>query len=284
MAQIQMSDQEVTYSTLRFLQSPSESQNRLRCDVTRSPRKAADKEFSVSWKFIAVTLGIFCLLLLTTVIVLVIKIFQNIQEKHHQQEILGNFSKNYHIMQKDNYLKEQLLTNTSLECESLKNKILQLESNHENKCHKKIEIFSKLLQSKGMLCEGHWICCGVKCYHFTKSKKNWEECKKTCQDNGLSLLKINDEDERVFLKQQAGKNIYWIGLSYDKRERKWKWIDSDTSSGISLPMMTLPARGHCVFLTAIREDDIECTNAYSCICEKRFDSISSALMCDEKKR
>uniref|UniRef100_A0A8D2AP16 Ly49-like N-terminal domain-containing protein n=1 Tax=Sciurus vulgaris TaxID=55149 RepID=A0A8D2AP16_SCIVU len=176
-----MSDQEVTYSTLRFLQSPSESQNRLRCDVTRSPRKAADK------------------------------VFQNIQEKHHQQEILGNFSKNYHIMQKDNYLKEQLLTNTSLKCESLKNKILQLESNHENKCHKKIEIFSKLWQSEGMLCEGHWSCCGVKCYHFTKSKKNWEECKKTCQDNGLSLLKINDEDERV---PWAQIHVYSLGLCH----------------------------------------------------------------------
>lgn len=283
MAQIQINDQEVTYSTLRFLQSPSESQSRLRCDATPSPRKAVDKESSVPWNFIAVTLGIFCLLLLTTVIVLVIKIFQYIQEKHHQQEILGNLSEKYNIMQKDNYLKEQLLTNKSLEYENLKNKTFWLESNHENKCHKKIEIFSKFLQNKGVLCEGHWSCYGVKCYHFTKSEQKWEGCKKTCQDNGLSLLKINNEDELVFLKQHACKNNYWIGLSYDEGQKKWKWIDSDTSSGIYLPIMKLPAGGHCVFITAIREVAIECSNAYNCICEKRIDGISSALMCDEKK-
>uniref|UniRef100_A0A8C9QFU8 C-type lectin domain-containing protein n=1 Tax=Spermophilus dauricus TaxID=99837 RepID=A0A8C9QFU8_SPEDA len=221
-----MSNQEVTYSTLRFLQSPSESPSRLRSDSTQSPRKAVDKEFSVPWNFIAVTLGIFCLLLLTTVIVLCV------QEKHHQQEILRNISKEYDNMKNDYYLKEQVWINKSLEYDYLKNKTLHLESNHENKCRKKIKIYSEFLQNKGLICEGQWSCYGVKCYYFTKNKEKWEGCKKTCQDNGLSLLKINDKDEQAFLKEQTCKNNYWIGLSYDECERKWKWVDSDTSSGM----------------------------------------------------
>ena len=40
---LEMSDQEVTYSTLRFLQSPSESQNRLRPDGTQRPDKTEEK-------------------------------------------------------------------------------------------------------------------------------------------------------------------------------------------------------------------------------------------------
>ncbi|KAF5912471.1 hypothetical protein HPG69_004141, partial [Diceros bicornis minor] len=65
-----MSNQEVIYSSLRVLQSPSESQNRLRPGATQRPGKTDDKEFSVPWHLIAVTLGIFCLLLLVTVTVL----------------------------------------------------------------------------------------------------------------------------------------------------------------------------------------------------------------------
>nr|XP_040136918.1 protein mago nashi homolog 2 isoform X5 [Ictidomys tridecemlineatus] len=229
---LKMSNQEVTYSTLRFLQSPSESPSRSRSDSTQSPRKAVDKGFSVPWNFIAMTLGIFCLLLLMTVIVLVIKIFQCVQEKHDQQEILRNFSKECNITKNDYYLKEQVWINKSLEYDSLKNKTLHLESNHENKCRKKIEIYSEFLQNKGLICEGHWSCYGVKCYHFTKNQEKWEGCKKTCQDNGLSLLKINDKDEQAFLRKQTCKNNYWIGLSYDECEGKWKWVDNDTSSGM----------------------------------------------------
>ena len=40
---LEMSDQEVTYSTLRFLQSPSESQNRLRPGGTQRPDKTEEK-------------------------------------------------------------------------------------------------------------------------------------------------------------------------------------------------------------------------------------------------
>ena len=40
---LEMSDQEETYSTLRFLQSPSESQNRLRPDGTQRPDETEEK-------------------------------------------------------------------------------------------------------------------------------------------------------------------------------------------------------------------------------------------------
>ncbi|XP_046509797.1 killer cell lectin-like receptor 2 [Equus quagga] len=65
-----MSNQEVTYSSLRFLQAPSESQNRLSPRSTQRPGKTDDKETSVPWHLLVVTLGILCLLLLVTVTVL----------------------------------------------------------------------------------------------------------------------------------------------------------------------------------------------------------------------
>lgn len=83
-----------------------------------------------------------------------ILVFQCVQEKHEQQEILRNCSEKY-IMQNDNYLKEQLLTNKTLKYESLKkdsflqkkelDSLLMLKS----RCHRENEIVLKFLQNTG---------------------------------------------------------------------------------------------------------------------------------------
>ncbi|CAO2606891.1 Killer cell lectin-like receptor 4, partial [Lemmus lemmus] len=62
--------------------------------------------------------------------------------------------------------------------------------------------------------------------------KHWNECKQTCQNCSLSLLKIDDDDELKFLKSKLTTNTFWIGLSYEIRKNKsksrgkWQWIDS----------------------------------------------------------
>ncbi|XP_054300307.1 protein mago nashi homolog 2 isoform X1 [Pongo pygmaeus] len=285
-----MNDQGEIYSTLRFLQSPSESQNRLRPDDTQRPGKTDDKEFSVRWRLIAVTLGILCLLLLMIITVLVTKIFQCIQEKHQQQAILRNCSEKY-IMQNDNYLKEQLLTNKTLKYDVLKNDSFQqkkeLDSHliQKNRCHRENEIVFKVLQNTGKFSEDHWSCCGVSCYYFTMRKKDWKGCKQTCQHCRASLLKIDDKDELAFIQSQIYENNYWIGLSYDERESKWKWIDNGTSPGIDSTIMRFSSgRGECAFLTSTRMTTIDCIQMYNCICEKRTDSIFSDSVCAKKKR
>ncbi|XP_058414775.1 killer cell lectin-like receptor 2 isoform X2 [Diceros bicornis minor] len=234
-----MSNQEVIYSSVRFLQSPSESQNRLRPGSIQRPGKTDNKEFSVTWHLFVVTLGILCLLLLVTVTVLGTKFFQYIQEKHQQEEILRNLRQKNDIIQNENYLKEQLLTNKTLEYDILKNETLQQKKELDSlfigkkRCHRK-QIFSKSLQNTGKLYEDRWSCCGRKCYYFTTEKKDWKGCKQTCRNYNLSLLKIDDKDELAFIQPQTYPDNYWIGLSYNAKESKWKWIDSGTSSGTGI--------------------------------------------------
>ncbi|ELV12449.1 Killer cell lectin-like receptor 2 [Tupaia chinensis] len=225
-----MSDQEVAYSTLRFLQSPSASQNRSR------PRKTNDK------------------------------VFQCIREKHQQQEIIGNLTQRYHIIQNDNYLKEQLLTNKTLEDDILKTETFQ-------QTNRLCPFFTKKNRCK--FYEDHWSCCGVDCYYFITENKNWKKCKQTCQSYKSSLLKIDDKDEQEFVQSQIYKRNYWIGLSYDEVESKWKWIADDTS-GLNFTVMNLRSgRGECGFLTSTRISTIDCSMTYGCICEKRIDSVFS---------
>uniref|UniRef100_A0A2I3GWX2 Ly49-like N-terminal domain-containing protein n=1 Tax=Nomascus leucogenys TaxID=61853 RepID=A0A2I3GWX2_NOMLE len=173
-----MNDQGEIYATLRFSQSPSESQNRLRPDDTQRPGKTDDK------------------------------VFQCIQEKHQQQEILRNCSEKY-IIQNDNYLKEQILRNKTLKYDILKNDSFQQKKEldslliQKNRCRRENEIIFneiilKVLQNTGKFSEDHWSCCGVNCYYFTMQKKDWKGCKQICQHCRSSLLKIDDTDELVF--------------------------------------------------------------------------------------
>ncbi|KAF5912476.1 hypothetical protein HPG69_004146, partial [Diceros bicornis minor] len=75
-----------------------------------------------------------------------------------------------------------------------------------------------------------------------------------------------DKYEQTFIQAQTHPDYYWIGLSYNEKESKWKWIDNDTSSGINLTIMSLPpGREECVFLTSTRIDNTDCSKTYNCI-------------------
>ncbi|XP_040823746.1 killer cell lectin-like receptor 7 [Ochotona curzoniae] len=217
-----MGDQEqVTYSSVRILQSASESQKRLRPDGTRRPGKSAKKEFAVPWHRIAVSLGILSLLLLMTITMLVTMIFQLIQEKHQQQEISANLSLS-------EYLKEQLLANKTLECDVLRNRTLLQQKSPESFLSKQ----TRCCTDPGKSCNGYWSCHGLNCYYFEEEKKNWQQCKQTCQNYSSSLLKIDNEQEKTFITSHTDGNNYWIGLLYDQKEKKWKWVDDGFSPGM----------------------------------------------------
>uniref|UniRef100_A0A8B9YEJ3 C-type lectin domain-containing protein n=1 Tax=Bos mutus grunniens TaxID=30521 RepID=A0A8B9YEJ3_BOSMU len=276
----EMSDQEVTYSTLRFLQSPSESQNRLRPDDTQRPDKTEEKESSVPWHGIAVTLGILCLLLLMTITVLGIKISQYIQEKHQQEEALRNLSQKYDVMQNDNYLKKQLLTKKTSECDRLNETLQQIKGSSDLVFTEKKGCYhrkksSESLPNTGELKEVSWWCWGVNCYYFTDETNNWMGCNQTCQSHDSSLLKIDDTKELKLLQPQTCQNSYWIGLSFSKMENRLKWIDNGIPSRLNLTIMDHRfGKNECAFLTSTRIETIDCYNTYNCICEKRIDCFN----------
>ncbi|XP_022351052.1 protein mago nashi homolog 2 isoform X4 [Enhydra lutris kenyoni] len=129
-----------------------------------------------------------------------------------------------------------------------------------------------------------WSCYGIKCYYFIPESKNWNRCKQTCQSYNSSLLKINDEDELAFIQSQTYRNNYWIGLSYDDREQKWKWINIGPPFGINYTFMNSSGRGQCAFLSSTRIATIECSKTYNCICEERIDDVFSAYFDRYKKK
>lgn len=267
-----MSEQEVTYSTLRFHHS-SGLQNQVRPDDTHGPLEADHRGHSVSSHLTIIPLGILCSILLVTVAVLVTHIFQYNQEKHELQETLNKLHHNYSTMQNESYLKEEMMRNKSKECDSYKN-LLETINRQQYRCHRQTKIVLHCLQYRGKYVEGYWFCCGLKCYYFIMDNKRWDQCKQTCQRCSLSLLMIDDEDELKFLQLQFTPDSYWIGLSYDNKKREWAWIDSG-SSKLALNIKKYNANdGGCMFLSKTRLENSKCDRVHPCICEKRLDMFS----------
>ncbi|ERE66466.1 killer cell lectin-like receptor [Cricetulus griseus] len=228
-----MSDEETTYTTVRFHKSSSGLQNRGRPDETQVPREASHRECSVPWNPIALCLGILCSILLVAIAVLVTLIFQYRQEKHDQEKMLKIIQQKYHIMKNESYLKEQIFKNKSTECDDLKDRLNSVNSEWK-RCYGETKIVLDCIHHTGKCVEGHWFCCGIKCYYFLMDNKSWNRCKQTCEDCSLSLLKTDDDDELTVLKSQLYPKTYWIGLSYDRGGKEWQWIDSGSSKLCSI--------------------------------------------------
>ncbi|EDK99956.1 mCG130123 [Mus musculus] len=109
-----MSEPEVTYSTVRLHKS-SGLQKQVRHEETQGPREVGNRKCSAPWQLIVKALGILCFLLLVTVAVLAVKIFQYNQHKQEINETL-NHHHNCSNMQSDFNLKEEMLTNKSIDC------------------------------------------------------------------------------------------------------------------------------------------------------------------------
>ncbi|XP_052031038.1 killer cell lectin-like receptor 5 isoform X1 [Apodemus sylvaticus] len=260
-----MSEQEVTYSTVRFYKS-SGLHNQVRSEETQGPREARHRECSVPWQLIVIALGILCSLLMVTVAVLVTNILQYSQENHELQKTL-NHHHNCSSMQCDIDLKKEVLRNKCIEC-SLGNDLLESLNREQNRWYSEIKTVLDSSQHTISGVEIYWFCYGIKCYYVTKDRKSWSGCKQTCQNSNLCLLKIDDEDELKFLQIQVIPDSYWIGLKYDNIKSKWAWSDN-----VSSKLKVNFTSGGCVFLSKTRLENTNCENCYPCICGKRLDKF-----------
>ncbi|OBS66157.1 hypothetical protein A6R68_05303, partial [Neotoma lepida] len=122
----------------------------------------------------------------------------------------------------------------------------------QNGCCGETKVVLDCTQRTGKHVEGHWFCCGIKCYYFIKDNKHWSGCKQTCHDRSLSLLKIEDDDELASLIFYGAHNNLMTVKSLKESEG-------------------------CAFLKfgGIQPDD--CGRNHPCVCEKKMDKFPDSV-------
>ncbi|XP_028636769.1 killer cell lectin-like receptor 5 [Grammomys surdaster] len=276
---LKMSEQEVTFSTVRF-HKRSGLQNHVRREETQVPREPGHRVCSVHWYLIVIALGILYSLRLVIFAVLVTNIFQYNHEKQELQKILHHYH-NCCTKQNDIKLKEEILRNMSVECREGYN-LLKCPYREEHRWYSETKT---VLNSSHCIGRGevHWFCYGIKCYYFINNDRKWSGCFQTCHNISLSLLKIDDKDEQELLRCQIIPDTYWIGPKYDNKKIEWDWVDNGPSKLDLMAMKSEKKTGGCaVFsMTGIHSDD--CGKKYPCICEKRMDKVPASV-CSVKER
>uniref|UniRef100_A0A8C7MWX4 C-type lectin domain family 4 member K n=1 Tax=Oncorhynchus kisutch TaxID=8019 RepID=A0A8C7MWX4_ONCKI len=83
------------------------------------------------------------------------------------------------------------------------------------------------------LCSPGWEFYNGSCYYFSKEKMTWEQSQYACIHDGGHLVIIESQQEQEFIKQRVvalGIDPYdhspWIGLTDEKQEGLWVWMDN----------------------------------------------------------
>ncbi|CAG2219055.1 unnamed protein product [Mytilus edulis] len=88
-----------------------------------------------------------------------------------------------------------------------------------------LQILETRLKAKPLRCPVGWIEFAHHCYNFITTKLPWNEAEWACRKLGGYLVKVNDERENNWLKQNAidSHNSFWLGAA-DFTEGDWIWI------------------------------------------------------------
>ncbi|XP_065260619.1 natural killer cells antigen CD94-like [Emys orbicularis] len=209
-------------------QTPSKQQKK------KTPKNTRDKDSSApapTWRLVAGILGIFCLALLIAVRVLAVNVFQISHVPCRQQD---NLSQHQEITQG-------------------KNRTLPMALNRKDTGWK-------------FLCPANWFLHGEKCYRFSTEYKPWLESGKACSSHGSSLLLIENKEELDFISPLA--TSHWIGLSRDKTDRPWMWVNGTAFSTDQFAVKKGYIDGNCARVTGGKLSSEPCKDAKLYICEQ----------------
>uniref|UniRef100_A0A8C6R0Y9 Oxidized low-density lipoprotein receptor 1 n=1 Tax=Nannospalax galili TaxID=1026970 RepID=A0A8C6R0Y9_NANGA len=204
-------------------------------DQKSSSKKAKGLRFLSSpwWCPVAMTLGILCLGLSVTMIMLGMQLFQ-------VSDLLRQYQAN--LTRQEHSLEGQILAQQQAEHASqksqreLKEMIETLTRKLEEKSKREEELRQQNLDLQDALqsavnssgpCPQDWIWHGDKCYLFSSGQFGWEKSQENCLSLDGQLLGINSTDDLDFIRRATSHSSspFWMGLSRKKPSHPWLWED-----------------------------------------------------------
>nr|XP_046182867.1 C-type lectin domain family 4 member D-like isoform X1 [Oncorhynchus gorbuscha] len=89
----------------------------------------------------------------------------------------------------------------------------------------------KITEDERPICAHDWMCHRKHCYYFSNDSLTWVESQDKCVSMGGQLVIIDSLSEQTILDKKVGaimsggEDKFWIGLTDQKEEGKWLWVD-----------------------------------------------------------
>ncbi|XP_052459458.1 CD209 antigen-like protein A isoform X1 [Carassius gibelio] len=220
----------------------------------RDERKDLKHRGSRCLVLISVGLGVICVLLLVSIILLYITITAERDMIKSYKNTVEEFNQTINSLQHNH----TDLTQKNLELETRVNDLT---------AEKKQRIFN-CLNKKGL----------VNLFMSTELK-SWSDSRQYCRDRGADLVIINTEEKQRFISSLVKERV-WIGLSDTENEGNMKWVDnSPLTQGFWLKGEPNNANNEdCIEMNVNREklvwsplsswNDLSCSEKKKGICEK----------------
>ncbi|XP_072508619.1 C-type lectin domain family 5 member A isoform X2 [Notamacropus eugenii] len=116
-------------------------------------------------------------------------------------------------------------------------------------------------------CPVRWDFYKGSCYFFSTNERNWNQSQARCFNEAATLAIINSAEEQKFLRERAASEIYFIGLRYQRSQKRWQWTDG---SGFVVNIVNDTPNFDCgtIGLTETL-DKSSCEISHRWICEKK---------------
>ncbi|XP_020351620.1 C-type lectin domain family 4 member E-like [Oncorhynchus kisutch] len=200
-----------------------------------------DNQNCQPYKLATVSLGLLCLLLLSTVIGLSVLYDDDYNQLSRTQYLLTanhttELQTSYENLTKEKEQLERERDQLQISYKSLTIERDQSQTHYNtitrerDQLQRKISEQEKKISEELGCCPDGWRRFRSSCYYLSTESKTWTESRADCIRGGADLVIINSREEQAFLNKMEKDVHFWIGLTDSEMEGFWKWVDGTTSA------------------------------------------------------
>ncbi|XP_006887297.1 PREDICTED: C-type lectin domain family 5 member A [Elephantulus edwardii] len=116
-------------------------------------------------------------------------------------------------------------------------------------------------------CPTGWVPHQGRCFLLATTEMSWQESKDYCKAQESTLAVVNTPEKLKFLQNITSAEKYFIGLTYQPTENRWKWINNSPFEGNVINHIE---NFNCATIGLTQTfDSALCETSYRWICEKK---------------